>query len=269
MPPSFTRLESFSSQFIPARHVDIWFPESYTSNPQRRYPVVYMHDGQNLFDPQLAYGGVDWGVVPAMQKLAAAGEAREAIIVGVWNSDRRFHEYQPWRPFIETPRGQAVYAKHQKEMGEIFSDDYLKFLVEELKPTIDLQYRTLPGPGDTVVMGSSMGGLISLYAICEYPQVFGGAGCVSTHWPVVRQLMINYMKLHLPDPQTHKIYFDFGTEGLDAQYETYQLKADKVMIKKKYKADIHWMTRKFEGATHHESAWRERVHIPLVFLLGK
>jgi len=113
-----------------------------------------------------------------------------------------------------------------------------------------------------------MGGLISLYAICEYPQVFGGAGCVSTHWPVLKQLMINYLKTHLPDPANHKLYFDFGTEGLDNGYEPYQIKVDKVIQKGGYIAGQNWITRKYEGHSHHESYWRKRVHIPLRFLLG-
>jgi hypothetical protein len=80
--------------------------------------------------------------------------------------------------------------------------------------------------------------------------------------------MINYLKTHLPDPANHKIYFDFGTEGLDTDYEPYQIKADKVMLKGGYQEGVNWLTRKFEGDSHHESYWRKRVHIPLRFLLG-
>jgi len=262
------RWENHPSQFIDPRHVDIWLPPGYYENPEKRFPVLYMHDGQNLFNKKESFAGVDWGVVPALNRLVKKGQVREAIIVGIWNTEKRFQELLPWKPFSESKRGQVVYREHQFEIGEIYSDHYLKHLVEEVKPKIDRQFRTLPGQADTSVMGSSMGGLISLYAICEYPHIFGGAGCVSTHWPALKQLMINYLKTNLPDPATHKIYFDFGTEGLDAEYESYQIKVDKVMQKGGYLEDFNWMTRKFEGASHHESYWRKRIHIPLRFFLG-
>lgn len=262
------RWENHPSRYIDPRHIDIWLPPSYHTQPEIHYPVLYMHDGQNLFNKKEAFAKVDWGVVPAMNRLLREGKVRETIIVGIWNTEKRFQELLPWKPLSETKRGQFLYQKHQHEMGEVYSDGYLKYLVEEIKPQIDVQFRTLSGQSDTFVMGSSMGGLISLYAICEYPQVFGGAGCVSTHWPILKQLMINYLKAHLPDPVTHKIYFDFGTEGLDTDYEPYQIKVDRVMLKGGYQEGVNWLTRKFVGDSHHESYWRKRVHIPLRFLLG-
>ena len=268
MPIETIRWENHPSKYIEPRNIDIWLPPSYQTQPEKHYPVLYMHDGQNLFNKKDAFAGVDWGVVPAMNRLLKKGQVREAIIVGIWNTEKRFQELLPWKPLSETNRGQVVYRKHQFELGEIYSDNYLKHLVEEVKPEVDRKFRTLAGQSNTFVMGSSMGGLISLYAICEHPQVFGGAGCVSTHWPILKQLMINYLKDHLPDPATHKIYFDFGTLGLDAEYEPFQIKVDKVMQKGRYQEGVNWMTRKFEGDDHHESYWRKRVQIPLRFLLG-
>jgi predicted alpha/beta superfamily hydrolase len=148
------------------------------------------------------------------------------------------------------------------------ADAYLRFLVDELKPFVDATYRTLPGRDDTFVMGSSMGGLISLYALCEYPQVYGGAGCLSTHWPAGDGIVIDYLAETLPPPGHHKIYFDYGTETLDAQYEPYQRRADQVMRAAGYTEGVEWMTRRFDGAAHDEAAWQARVHVPLEFLLG-
>ena len=185
------RWENHPSRYIDPRHIDIWLPPSYCTQPETRFPVLYMHDGQNLFNKKEAFAKVDWGVVPAMNRLLKKGQVREAIIVGIWNTEKRFQELLPWKPLSESKRGQVVYRKQQFEIGEIYSDGYLKHLVEEVKPQIDAQFRTLSGQPDTFVMGSSMGGLISLYAISEYPQVFGGVGCVSTHWPILKQLMIN------------------------------------------------------------------------------
>jgi predicted alpha/beta superfamily hydrolase len=112
-----------------------------------------------------------------------------------------------------------------------------------------------------------MGGLISLYALCEYPDVFGGAGCVSTHWPAGDGIVIDYMQTALPDPAAHRIYFDYGTETLDADYEPYQERADEVMQRAGYTEGANWITRKFPGADHSETAWRARVEISLRFLL--
>ena len=120
----------------------------------------------------------------------------------------------------------------------------------------------------TLVMGSSMGGLISLYAISEYPQVFGGAGCVSTHWPIGGYELVDEMAQILPDPATHRLYFDFGTETLDSTYEPFQHRMDDRLREAGYVEGVNWVTYKFEGAEHSERSWRERVHIPLEFLLG-
>ena len=159
----------------------------------------------------------------------------------------------------------------------INSDNYLKFIVSELKPFIDNIYSVYSDQQHTFIAGSSMGGLISLYAICEYPNIFAGAACVSTHWPGVTNIennpipaaLFDYMKNHLPDPKNHKIYFDFGTETLDANYEPFQLQADQVMKSKGYKEGKNWLSKKFERADHSEKSWAERLDVPLVFLLGR
>ena len=162
---------------------------------------------------------------------------------------------------------QAVQRFAQAHGGEPWSDDYLRFLVGEVKPFVDAHSCTLPEQAHTFVMGSSMGGLISLYALGEYPGVFAGAGCLSTHWPAGDGLMIDYLRRALPPPGAHRFYFDYGTETLDAGYEPYQLQADQVMRAAGYRHGQDWITRKFPGAEHSERAWRQRVHLPLLFLL--
>jgi predicted alpha/beta superfamily hydrolase len=152
---------------------------------------------------------------------------------------------------------------------DIISDRYLAFLVEELKPFIDASYRTLPDRADTYIMGSSMGGLVSQYAMSRYPDVYGGAGCVSTHWPAGDGIALEDFAAHLPDPATHKYYFDFGTATLDASYEPYQRRADEMLRKAGYVEGRNWITRKFEGAEHSEKAWRLRMDEPLQFLIGR
>lgn len=264
------RVDSYQdvpSLHVPARNVDIWLPPSYGKVPGRRYPVLYMHDGQNLFDPALSYTGIDWDVDGAMTRLIAQGKAREAIVVGVWNTPLRFQEYMPREPIgKQWPAGAGDVPPIPVEA--IASDDYLRFLVEELKPFIDATYATAPGRDDTFVMGSSMGGLISLYAAARYPQVFGGVGAVSTHWPIGDGLVIDWLGQHLPAPATHRLYYDFGTATLDASYAPFQARMDKLMVKGGYVEGRNWMTRRFEGAEHNERAWRDRLDVPLQFLLG-
>lgn len=260
--------ENFPSEHVAPRNLDIWLPPSYDDETQKHYPVVYMHDGQNLFNPETSFIGVDWGVDEAMTKLITEGKIREAIVVGIWNAPRRYYEYLPQRPIQEVvEQGLLDLEKEGMEMPE--SDDYLRFIVYELKPYIDASYRTLPGKHDTSIMGSSMGALVSLYAVCEYPDVFGGAGCVSTHWPVGEGYVLQYLQHHIPAPGEHKFYFDYGTETVDSLYEPFQLKADVILREAGYTESVDWQTIKFEGHEHSEHAWRKRVHIPLDFLIGQ
>jgi pimeloyl-ACP methyl ester carboxylesterase len=121
-----------------------------------------------------------------------------------------------------------------------------------------------------------MGGLISMYALCEYPDIFGGAACLSTHWPglhieegynPIPGSFVDYLRHQLPEPGSNKIYFDFGTETLDSLYAPYQQMVDAAMIMKGYRAS-DWITRKFEGADHSERSWHKRLHIPVEFLMG-
>ncbi len=266
------RVESWHavpSRFVAARDVDIWLPPSYGRDPRKRYPVVYMHDGQNLFDPSLVFNGTDWDIDGAMTRLIDAGTIREAIVVGVWNSPQRFLEYMPQAP-VRTPTiATGIDGVPPFDAAGLQSDAYLRFLVEELKPFIDAQYRTLPGRDDTAVMGSSMGGLISLYAIARRPDVFGRAAAVSTHWSACGGCTIDWFAAHLPDRRTHRLYLDHGTATLDAGYAPYQQRMDAALRRAGWRAGRDFVTRIFDGAEHSEVAWRARAEVPLRLLLGK
>ncbi|OHX68576.1 hypothetical protein NH26_14145 [Flammeovirga pacifica] len=274
------RIESFKSDYIDDRLVDVYLPEGYSAD--KKYAVLYMHDGLMLFDSTITWNKQEWQVDEHITKLLGENDIKDVIVVAVPNNGKyRSSEYLPQKS-IET-LDEKLYKKVLKYRmeGKALSDNYLKFLTKELKPYIDNKYPTKPERENTFVMGSSMGGLISLYAICEYPEVFGGAACLSTHWPMifpdkftendlknVTDGIIDYTDTHLPDPKTHKIYFDFGTETLDAMYEPYQLRIDEVM-KKHHFDKSNWLTQKFPGQNHSERAWDSRLDIPLIFLLGK
>lgn len=257
------RHANFSSAFVSARHVDVWLPPSYSA--QSTYPVLYMHDGQNVFHKEDANTGVTWGIDEALSKLIAEGAVTPTIVVAIWNGGQGRHaEYLPERPF-NTYRHSTPNAPLPVPTAQ--SDNYLSFLVTELKPFIDQTYATKPEQQATTIMGSSMGGLISLYALCEYPHIFQGAGCLSTHWIILPDPILDYLKTNLPKPGAHKLYFDHGTATLDAHYEPHQQKADHIMQHAGYTQGKDWLTRKFIGAEHNEAAWRQRIHIPLQFLL--
>lgn len=263
---SLKRFADFDSKFIASRNVDVWCPPGYGEGGTR-YPVIYMHDGQNLFEPISSIGGVAWEMDKAVTRLIELKKIHGALVVGVWNSPDRWREYMPQKPYESNALRIHRESFLARAGGEPVSDAYLKFLVEEVKPFVDENFDTLPDQRNTFVMGSSMGGLISLYAISEYPEVFYGAGCLSTNWPAGEHELVNEMAKSLPDLQNHKLYFDHGTEGLDALYEPYQMSMDNHLRTRGYAANVNWLTRRFDGADHNEAAWRARVEIPLSFFL--
>ncbi|MEM9919063.1 MAG: alpha/beta hydrolase-fold protein [Bacteroidota bacterium] len=275
------RIENFESQFITPRNVDVWLPDDYSAD--KKYAVLYMHDGQMLFDSTRSWNKQEWGVDETMGQLLEEDKIREAIVVGIWNTAFRHSEYFPQKPFESLPEAfqDSLLSDYKRNETsslfkmEVVSDKYLAFIVKELKPFIDEKYATYSDRENTFIAGSSMGGLISLYALCEYPEIFAGAGCLSTHWigifdtlnNPIPKLFSQYVENNLPSPESHRLYFDFGTETLDAFYEPHQREIDSILLKKGY-GDQNWKTMKFEGANHSEKAWNKRLDIPLTFLLG-
>lgn len=277
------RISDLTSSYVDPRPVDVWLPPDF--NEKSRYTVIYMYDGQMLFDSATTWNHQEWKVDETMQKLSGDTTLEKAIIVGIWNAGKKRHsEYFPQKPLKLIPkniRDSITYNSirpHGYELfdGPIYSDSLLMFIVRELKPFIDKRYPTLPDAASTYIMGSSMGGLMSIYAICEYPGVFSKAACLSTHWPGIFQSDNNpipgafaaYMDTHIPDPAIHAIYFDYGTATLDTMYERHQIVVDSILKKRGY-TNKNWQTIKFEGADHSENAWARRLEIPLRFLLKK
>ena len=277
------RITQFPSRYVTARNVDVWLPDGYTTN--KKYAVLYMHDGQMLYDANTTWNKIAWEVDDVLSTLEKTGQIKETIVVGIWNGEKTRHaDYFPQKPFenLKKSEKEAIYTAARANGGSIFnnyqisSDSYLKFLVKELKPYIDSHYAVSTKTEDTFIAGSSMGGLISMYAICEYPEVFGGAACMSTHWPGIFSMEGNpipdaflaYMNKHLPKANTHKIYFDHGDQTLDALYLPLQQKVDSLMLAKGYN-DSHWLTKFYPGDDHSEKSWSKRLAIPLTFLLQK
>lgn len=273
--------EAVASAHVKARNVSVWLPPGYEAS-DAAWPVLYMHDGQNLFDPATANFG-EWGVDEHFTRLIESGQVRTPIVVGIWNTDLRLREYVPADLIAALPADmrdevQAIYG------GPSLSDGYLRFLVEELKPFIDGAYRTLTGPQDTMIAGSSMGGLISMYAVMKQPQVFSAAACLSTHWPLKveglepgatldawRERLVagwtGVIERGLPEPGDHRFYFDRGDETLDQFYAVFQTQVDQTFRRRGYgPGDFRSLV--FPGAQHNEASWNQRLDVPLTFLLS-
>lgn len=271
-PESFLLYKNFPSKYIESRTVEVWLPKQYEQTES--LPVLYMFDGQHIFHGTQGWNGAynqGWQVDKTLDSLINKGVIPPTIVVGIFNSPNRMSDYMPTQP---KDLVQQRIAATTHEWYQVFktippqSDAQLKFVVEELKPFIDTHFKTKKDRNNTFVAGSSMGGLLSAYAICEYPEIFGGAACFSTHWLPLDAVFLEYFKTNLPAPATHRIYFDYGTEELDAEYEPFQKIADAAMEKHGFEKNKNWMTKKFEGAKHHEDDWRERFHIPMTFLLN-
>lgn len=276
------RFEDFTTKYVRPRNVDVWLPNNYSEDKQ--YAVLYMHDGQMLFDSKITWNKQEWKVDEIVGNLIEEGKIKDCIVVAIWNhSDIRHSDYFPKKPLFYIPKKirDSILLSSKRGEESLFktdlqSDNYLKFIVEELKPFIDAKYSVYTNMENTVIAGSSMGGLISMYAICEYPAVFGGAACLSTHWPGVvpseknpiPSSFFGYLIQHLPSPKNHKIYFDYGTETLDAYYLKYQHRVDEILKIKGYD-EQNSRNLKFEGHDHSENSWNQRLQIPVTFLLKK
>lgn len=271
------RLALAPSAFIEPRPVEVWLPPGYAAKVRagKRFKVLYMHDGQMLFDASTTWNRSAWNVHEVLARLMREGKVADTLIVGVFNIDKqRYIEYFPQKFLDEmTPEARAAFLRDGLK-GTPQADNYLRFLVEELKPAVDAKYATRTGPPDTVVMGSSMGGLISVYAMSEYPQVFGAAAGLSTHWPGIGKpnaalplAAYNYLNRTLPAPQGHRLYQDHGDQGIDALYAPYQQFVDQIVRDAGY-TDANYLSRVFPGEDHNEKAWHARLEGPLVFLLG-
>jgi predicted alpha/beta superfamily hydrolase len=272
------------SRHVAAREITVWRPPGPRDAPTA---VLYMHDGQNLFAPANPYNHGPWDVDGCLRRLQREGSARRTLVVGIPNAGvDRPREYLPAAAVAGFPAGEP-----RDVVGEgtgaprLLSDAYLRFLVEELKPAIDARFPTRTSAADTFLAGSSMGGLISLYALARHPDVFGGAAGLSVHWPLTANFAwlgpppqpivatladrwLAWLARELPKPGHHRIYVDRGTETLDALYAPWHARMVEVLAKRGYREGIDAMARVFPAADHSEEAWRARLDVPLRFLLG-
>lgn len=244
----------FQSQFLGnARGVIIYLPPSYDERSETRYPVLYLHDGQNLFDAATAFLHQEWGVDEAAEELIISGSIEPLIIVGIYNAgEKRLEEYT----HVRDRKGQGGRARR-----------HAHFVVEELKPFIDSTYRTLTSASNTGLGGSSLGGLVTLYMGLHYPQVFGKLIAMSPSvWWARRAVLREVRKAQLKSDQ--RIWLDIGTcEGDEPKAcvrNVRDLKDALVLRGWSLGADLKFVED--EGAGHDEKAWGARIRDALTFL---
>ena len=242
---------AFASRFLPDRHdIIVYVPPQYRRTRERRFPVLYMHDGQNLFDPKTAFGGMDWRVDATADALISTGEIEPLIIVGIYNSgERRIDEYTPSR---------------DPKRGGGRADLYGRMLVEEVIPFVMTEYRTLPDAASTALGGSSLGGLVSLYLGLQYPHIFGKLAVLSPSvWWDDRRIL-DFIPGDVPEPRT-KVWLDIGTQEGQMTLQDARAARD-ALVRKGWKLgrDLHY--QEIEGGTHNEAAWAARVGPVLKYL---
>lgn len=237
------------------RDVAVYFPPGYEEG-SARYPVLYMQDGQNAFDPATAYGGTDWGLAQTCDRLIAAGEMAPVIIVAPYNTSGRVDEY--------TPVADARY-------GGGNGDAYGRFLSDELKPFVDARFRTRPEAGNTAIMGSSLGGLISVHLALTRPDMFSRAAALSPSLWWAEGYMTRWTRrASLPEPRP-RLWVDMGTQEGDgpADHEAniQGLRAFNAALRERgWRLADGLESHEIDGAAHDESAWRERAAWVLKFL---
>ncbi|HEX8919882.1 MAG TPA: alpha/beta hydrolase-fold protein [Pyrinomonadaceae bacterium] len=252
----FRTHRNFHSRFLPGdRDILVYLPPGYEMNKRQRYPVLYLHDGQNLFDGATSFiKGAEWQVDETAQRLIAAHAIRPLIIVGIYNSGRdRIDEYTPT-------------ADARRRGGK--ADLYGRLLVEELKPLIDAEYRTLKDAKDTGLGGSSLGGLVSLHLALKYPKVFGRVAAVSPSVWWDNKTILREVEALKKHPGL-RIWLDIGTKEGGDEAEEHRSNARQLrdaLLAKGWKENSDLKYYEAEGAEHNERAWAQRVEPMLRFL---
>lgn len=236
--------KKFESRNVFPRGIMIWLPPSYDSKPDKYYPVLYMQDGQNIFDPLTSSFGIDWQMDEVADSLIKAKAIDEIIIVGIYNTKERGNEY------------------NKSTLGKA----YIKFLMEELKPFIDRTYRTLPDRENTAVGGSSSGGLISFIIAWNYSDVFSKVACISPAFKISDIDFVTPVKNYSGAKKDIKIYIDNGGIGLEEKLQPGIDEMLEVLNQKGFVENKDLLFVKDVTAEHNESAWAKRVYRFLEFL---
>jgi predicted alpha/beta superfamily hydrolase len=250
-PGQLRKYDKFRSKFLRnQRDIVVYVPPDYDQQPERRYPVLYLHDGQNLFDAATAFNGQDWHVAQTADYAISAGLVEPLIIVGLYNTGKtRLREYTP----TSVPR-----------LGGGRADRYAKFLIEEVKPVVDRDYRTRPEASQTGIGGSSLGGLASIYLGLKFSNVFSKIAALSPSVWWNQRVILRFAQAAPVEPRP-RIWLDIGTREGPRIVDDVEKFRDVLLSKGwQYDRDLHY--ERVEGAEHNEAAWAARVGPFLQFL---
>ncbi len=267
------RFAVFDSAFADTLTLDVWTPDCYDGTGA--YPVLYMHDGQNIFDTVATWNHQTWNMDKTAGELIKNSEIEPIIIVGIHCLGfTRIGDMMPEKaiPYITDPAERAF-----TDTISNFSyrgDEYVSAIANTVKPFIDSLFATNPIAEKTAIMGSSMGGIISLYAFCEQPDVFGMAGCISTHLgmtqdrPAYAEAIFRYIRENLPNQNGRKLYIDNGDKDVDYNYLPY-FKTLVALVDLLGYDSSHFKSELFSGQGHCEKDWASRMELPLKMFYGK
>lgn len=265
---SIYRIENFPSQYIKPRNLEIYLPVNYDST--RPYKVIYLQDGQNLFDSKVAYQNE----AMELHKILEENSIHDLIVIGIWNTEQRFREYLPNEIYNSLHKRNKKFIKREYN-GTPFGDNYIRFITAELIPFIEAKYSVSKIKSDRIIGGISMGGLISFYTGITNSNLFGKVLCMSTHWPLsVIQDRESIVKEYFPiwekyfnQKDSIKIYFDYGTENIDSWYPSPQNQINDLIIDSQSQNNIQFKCLKFNGQSHAMRDWKSRIGEAIQFLL--
>ena len=265
------KIYDFQSNYVDSRPIYVWLPPNF--DPNKKHDLLIMHDGQNLFDGTKTWNGQEWELDEWAATLISENDLSSFIIIGIHNSGKkRWSDYFPEKAYSFI--ADSSYLDGVKP--ELNADQYLKYIVKEVIPFIERKYLKSSYDYKKIIGGSSMGGLISMYAAFEYPNVFDGAICMSTHWPgaivmdnnPLPEAIFKYMTENMPLPKNKKFYFDYGNKGLDENYPQYSKTIDSLFLNNEFH-EGNFKNLFFENHWHSEEYWAKRVQIPLKFILSQ
>lgn len=274
-------LESLKLPFSDSttRQVVVWLPANY--NLQLEYATIYMHDGQMLFDSTVTWNKKEWRVDETADSLLTTGSTRPFIVVGIYNDpSNRYAEFFPQQAANYMDSAYVQKLTQTLWSGGLRADHYLDWIRKELIPFVEENYPVSHNRADRFLIGSSMGGLISLYGLTRVAKTFGGAACLSLHTPMInfqlfgedamKSMVIpfnEYLKKTMPSPKTVKLYIDRGTESLDAHYGPYHAVLYSTLSELGYKIGPNYQTLIWKKTAHDEVSWAIRLAVPMKFLL--
>lgn len=266
---------------LPEREVFVWTPDGWSG--ESPLPVLYVQDGQNLFDARRVPYGAAWEIDACLSRLIARGAAPPILVVGVACAENRLAEYAP-HPILQraSPHTRAAVDAAWGRLPP--AGAYAALVVERIKPVIDRAFPTRRDPGSTFILGSSMGGVAALECLARHPDVFGGVAALSAHLsllPVdgtetmprdfaadIASAVGAFAQDQMPPSGRHRIWLDRSELDIDRHYGPSHDALVAALIAKGYRPGVDLMRRAFPGVGHNEAAWRDRLDEVLTFLLA-